>query len=182
MASADLNTNPLLSPFQGPEACIPFEGNTRFGSLDALKLEHFVPAIDQGIAWARERLKSIQNAQDPVSFENTALALETISEELDLSAETYFNLFSAEADAAFQALAKEISPKLAAFSNDISLDPAVFARVKALYDKRDALGLNQEQRQLVEKQYKGFVRNGALLDAKSTKSSRPWDRSSPRIF
>ncbi|MEO5668456.1 MAG: M3 family metallopeptidase [Bdellovibrionota bacterium] len=135
-----------------------------------------MPAIEEGIVTARARLDALQNAAGEVTFENTALALETMSEDLDLAAETYFNLFSAEADLEFQALAKDISPKLAAFSNDISLDPKLFARVKALHDKKDSRNLTGEQLKLVEKQYKGFVRNGALLDEKSKAALRTLDQ------
>ncbi len=154
MISKDTQANPLLSVFSGPEGCIPF---------NLLKTEHFMPAVEKGIESARQKLAALQSATGEVTFENTALALETMSEELDLASETYFNLFSAEADSEFQALAKEISPKLAAFSNDISLDAKVFARVKALHDRKAQLNLSGEQIKLVEKQYKGFVRNGALL-------------------
>jgi peptidyl-dipeptidase Dcp len=154
MAFQESKTNPLLAPFVGIEEAIPF---------NQLKTEHFMPAIDAGLEKARARLKALQDSSEAVSFENTALALESLSEELDLVAETYFNLYSAEADAGFQALAKEISPKMAAFSNDISLDAKIFARVKALFDKKDSMGLTGEQSKLLEKQYKGFTRNGALL-------------------
>ena len=62
-----------------------------------------------------------------------------------------------------QALALELSPMLTEFSNDVSLDPKLFARVKAVYDRRESLGLNAEQRRLLEKTYKGFARSGAAL-------------------
>ena len=167
MASQENTSNPLMAPFTGPEGCIPFK---------LLKTEHFMPAIDEGIAKARARLESLRAATGPETFENTSLALETMSEELDLASETYFNLFGAEADAEFQSLAKEISPKLAAFSNDISLDPKIFARVKALHDRRESAGLTGEQIKLVEKQYKGFVRNGALLDEAAKQQLRSLDQ------
>jgi peptidyl-dipeptidase Dcp len=153
MAQSD-ESNPLLKSFAGKHGVIPF---------NLLKKEHYLPAIDAGIEKARGRLEVLRTATDTPSFENTALALETLSEELDQAAEIYFNLFSAEADDEFQALAKEISPKLARFSNDISLDEKLFARVKALHDLVPSLKLDSEQKRLVEKQYKGFVRNGALL-------------------
>jgi peptidyl-dipeptidase Dcp len=167
MGTQELENNPLLKPFSGPEGCIPYK---------SLNKDHFLPAIDWGIEKARERLKLIQSNTESVSFENTALALESLSEELDLAAEVYFNLFSAEADEALQSLAKEISPKLAAFSNDISLDPQVFMRVKSLHDKRQDLGLTPEQIVLIEKQYKGFVRNGALLNDKDKEELRRIDK------
>jgi peptidyl-dipeptidase Dcp len=171
MSSKHLENNPLLiektGDFTGPEGCIPY---------NLLKTEHFMPAIERGIEIARGRLESLRNDTRPVDFENTSLALETLSEELDLVSEIYFNLYSAEANDEFQALAKEISPKLAAFSNDISLDEKVFARVKVLYDKRENANLSAEQKTLLEKQYKGFVRNGALLAPEQKEKLRAIDQ------
>lgn len=155
MGTTQIENNPLLQPFKGPEGCIPY---------NLLKTEHFIPAIERGIELARKRLEAFRDNVAPVNFENTSLALETLSEELDLASEVYFNLFGAEASEEFQALAKEISPKLAAFSNDIALDEKVFARLKDLHNKIPSLQLTGEQKMLLEKQYKGFVRNGALLD------------------
>jgi len=175
MGSHQNENNPLISQlsaspkgdFTGPEGCIPY---------NLLKTEHFLPAIENGLEVARGRLAKLRDDSSPVDFENTSLALETLSEELDLAAEIYFNLFGAEATEEFQALAKEISPKLAAFSNDIALDEKVFARLKGLYEKREFLGLTGEQKMLLEKQYKGFVRNGALLAADKKDKLRELDK------
>ena len=148
-------SNPLLKKFSGPHGCIPYK---------SLKVEHFLPAIEEGIKLAKARLNELKGQSAEPNFENTSLALETLSETLDTASGIYFNLFSAEASTELQALAKDISPMLAAFSNDVSLDADVFARLKTVYEKRSSLGLTGEQNMLLENQYKGFVRNGAMLD------------------
>jgi peptidyl-dipeptidase Dcp len=154
-----MNTNPLLFD----------NGQLRFGTVDEaipfdrIRTEQFSPALNQALDLARAniaRLKSLP--MDQVSFESLGLGLETASEAVDIVAETYFNLLSAEADEARHALAGEISPKLAAFSNELHLDPELFRRYEALYAKRESFSL--EQQKLLEKTYKAFVRNGARLD------------------
>ncbi|MBS1984914.1 MAG: M3 family metallopeptidase [Bdellovibrionales bacterium] len=146
--------NPLLSPLRAPHEALPF---------DLLKQEHFLPALEASMQLARGRLDQIRKATDTPTFENTLLALETASEQLDLVVETFFNLLSAEADEAFHALAKDISPRVAAFANEIILDEKIFARIKSLHDRKASLALNQEQSRLLERAYRNFSRNGALL-------------------
>src|SRR4051812_39184959 len=141
-------TNPLIQPFTTPLDAIPF---------DRIKTEHFLPAVAANLDKARAHLQALRDNTSAPNFENTLLTLETMSESLDLTAEVFFNLLSAEADEKMHALAKEISPQLAAFSNDIALDPVLFARVKGVYDGRAALNLSEEQHKLLEKSYKGFV-------------------------
>jgi peptidyl-dipeptidase Dcp len=158
--------NPLLSPFVGRYGEVPFQD---------IKREHYLPAVDQALQLAKSRVDAIKNSTEPPTFKNTCEAMETCSDELDTSAGIYFNLYSAEADDQLQALAQEISPKLAAFSNDIHLDLGLFKRVKALWEKRDSLKLNKEQKMLLDKQYKGFVRNGALLTEEQKQELRKID-------
>ncbi len=165
-------TNPLLQKYSGPHACIPY---------NSLKVEHFLPAIDEGIRLAKEKLQALKSVAETPDFENTCLALEALSETLDMSSSVYFNLFSAEAGPEHQALAKEISPKLASFSNDVALDSEVFAKLKSVYDRRETLGLNQEQKMLLENQYKGFVRNGALLDSSEKERLRKVDEDLSKL-
>ncbi len=146
--------NPLLSPFRGVYGEVPFQ---------KIKREHYLPAIDEGLKAARSRIEALKASTEVANFKNTCEALEICSDELDMSAGVYFNLYSAEADDSFQALAPEISPKLAAFSNDIHLDQELFQRVRQVWENRKNLKLTTEELMLLEKQYKGFVRNGALL-------------------
>jgi peptidyl-dipeptidase Dcp len=152
-----MTQNPFIQSFEGAsystrDQAIPF---------DQIRVEHYLPAFEQGIQLAKQNVERIKTL--PASFQNTILGLETSSELLDQVSETYFNLFSAEANEAHQALAKEISPKLAAFQSDVSLDPGLFAKIKEVYENRQTLGLKGEDLKLTEKFFKDFSRNGALL-------------------
>lgn len=145
--------NPLLQPFSGFDQVVPF---------DQIKTEHFIPALDEGIKIAKTKIEAIKNQTAPSTFENTFLALEDANDIVDRVANVYFNLFSAEANTEHQALAQLISPKLAAHSLDISLDPVIFHKIKEVYENIKAL--TPEQQQVVEKSYKDLVRNGAMLN------------------
>lgn len=142
--------------FGTPDLAVPFP---------QIQPEHFMPALEAALKTARTHLEKIKNNPTPPDFENTLLALETCSEDADLITSVYFNLFGAEAPPALQALAKDISPLMAAFSSEINLDDTLFKRVKSVYDRRSSLNLTTEQLQMVEKTYKNFARNGALLPA-----------------
>ena len=110
-----------------------------------------------------------------MSFENTALALENISEEVDSLAHVFFNLNSANTSDRMQEIAREFSKELTVLSSDINLDDAIFQRVKSLYENMNSMSLSDEQKRLVEKQYLGFSRNGALLDSEGKEQLRKLD-------
>ncbi|MCM2321797.1 MAG: M3 family metallopeptidase [Oligoflexia bacterium] len=148
-------SNPLLKSSAFEHGAIPFT---------EIHDEHFLPAIEAVMAQARDQLKAIRENSQAADFSNTIEALELCSERLDSVSNIYSNLLHAHTNDKLQALAKEIMPKLAAFSNDISLEPALFEKVRQVYEKRASLGLSTEQVRLLEKTYKFFVRNGARLD------------------
>lgn len=158
--------NPLLQP--SPHA---------FGAIafDELKDAHFLPAFDTALEEAHGQLAALRTATVPATFENTVEALETLGERLDLVASVFSNLLSAHTSPSLQGLAREVMPRLAEFSNDVHLDERLFARVQAVYDARASLHLTQEQMKLLEDSYKGFVRNGALLDATGKAKLREYD-------
>jgi len=151
----DSNNNPLLELSSLPHHAPRF---------DLYKTEHFLPAVKQAIEEARANIDAIKNSADEPSFENTIVALETAAETLGEVTSVYYNGLSAMGGDDLHALIEEIGPITAQFSNDISLDPDLFARVKAVYDKRDELSLTAEEATLLEDSYKSFVRSGALLD------------------
>ncbi len=153
--------------FQTRDEAIPF---------DQLKLEHFVPALDFGIEKARKKIQQLKDNPAPADFDNTIIALETASEDYETVQSVYFNLFSAEASEELQALAKEISPKSAAFASEIALDDKLFARIKAVHESLGTANLNAEQVRLVEKYYKDFSRNGALLSPENKDKLRQIDQ------
>lgn len=162
--------NPLLAPSGNPLNAIAF---------DKIKNEHFAPAFDQALQTARTRVQAIRDSKTEADFENTIVALETCSEELDFVSLVYQNLLSAETNAELQALAKDVMPKLAAFSNDLFLDADLFERVKTVYTHRQTLKnthkITLEQDRLLEKTYLAFVRNGALLAHEKKETLRKID-------
>ncbi len=149
------NNNPLLQKSTLPNQAPHF---------DKIKTEHYLPAIKEGIKRARANIDKIKNDPKPATFENTLVALENASEDLSSAASVFYNQLSAMGGDELHALATEIGPINAEFSSDVSLDEKLFARIKAVYDKRDELDLTTEQYTLLDDSYRGFVRAGALLD------------------
>jgi peptidyl-dipeptidase Dcp len=147
-------SNPLLQPFDTPFQTPPFS---------AIQLEHFKPAFEQGIEKAQQEIKAITNSKETPTFENTIAALDFAGKALSTTSSIFFNLNSAETSDEMQALAQEVSPLLTKHSNDILLNEALFKRVKEVFDSKPT-HLNPEQETLLEKTYKGFARNGALLN------------------
>jgi peptidyl-dipeptidase Dcp len=147
-------TNPLLAPTPHDHDAFPF---------DELRDEHFAPAFDAVLAQARANLDRLRADASPPTFDNTLEALETASERLELVSSVYSNLLSAHTNDALQRLAREVMPKLAEFSNDVFLDAALFGRVRAVWERRESLGLDTERRKLLDDTHRSFVRNGALL-------------------
>jgi peptidyl-dipeptidase Dcp len=128
-----------------------------------IKLEDYQPAFEENIASARAEIDTITNNPEAPTFENTIVALEFSGETLDRLSSVFFNLNAAETSDEMQKIAQDVSPLLTAFSNDITLNEALFKRVKAVYDQKDNLQLTTEQATLLDKKYKSFARNGALL-------------------
>ena len=111
----------------------------------------------------RREIAAIAGSQEPPSFENTVVAMEKAGQLLARTSRVFFALNGANTNPELQKLQREMAPKLAAHSDAITLDPALFARVKVLYDKRDALGLDAESKRLLWRYHKDFVRAGAML-------------------
>lgn len=128
-----------------------------------IKLEDYKPAFIENIASAKAEIDAIINNPEAPTFENTIVALDFSGEALDRLSSIFFNLNSAETCDEMQKIAQEVSPLLTEFSNDIALNEDLFKRVKAVYDQKDTLTLTTEQATLLDKKFKGFSRNGALL-------------------
>lgn len=154
--------NPLLEPFD----LAPFS---------KIRTEHFKPAFLEALKAARAEIEAIAQQPGPASFENTAAALDYAGYQLDRISGVFFNLNAAETNKEIQGLAQEISPLLAEFSNDITLNQALFERIRAVYDTRESLGLSPEELTLLEKKFRHFRRNGALLDDASKNRLREID-------
>ena len=142
--------NPLLQDFN----TAPF---SKISNTD------YKPAIKKAIKIAKVEIEEIVNNSEKPSFENTTVALDFTGEKLDRITSIFFNLNSAETNDEIQKIAQEVSPWLSEFRNDITLNEALFKRVKSVFDIRETLDLNPEQKMLLDKQYKGFARNGANL-------------------
>lgn len=160
-------TNPLLKPFTNKDQATPF---------DLIKVEHYLPAVDEAVKVAKENIAKIKATTAAPTFENTILALEAASELAERVSGIYGNMEVAHADEALQALAKDIYPKMSALSSDVSLDAEIFQRVKTVYDQRASMNLNAEQTRLLEKTYLGFTRNGALLSDADKEKMRAIDQ------
>jgi peptidyl-dipeptidase Dcp len=157
--------------------------DTPFGTPQFSKIEHahFLPAFKTLISQAKEEIHGIVQKREPANFENTIVALERSGQLLDRASSVFFNLNSAETNDELQAIARDVSPLLSEFSNDILLNEELFARVKAAFDTTDQQQLTPEQAMLLNKTYKGFVRNGALLNDEQKATLRSIDIKLSRL-
>lgn len=142
-----------------------FENKYNTAPFCKIKLSDYKPAFEQTIQIARKEIDSIVSNQENPSFTNTIEALDFAGEALDRLSSIFFNLNSAETSDEMQKIAQEVTPLLTSFQNDVALNEALFERVKAVYDQKEQLHLTTEQATLLDKKYKGFARNGALLAA-----------------
>ena len=128
-----------------------------------IKMEDYKPAFTQNIACAKAEIDAIINNPEAPTFENTIEALDFSGNPLDRLSSIFFNLNSAETSEEMQKIAQEVSPLLTEFSNDITLNEDLFKRIKSVYEQKDSLILTAEQSTLLDKKFKSFSRNGALL-------------------
>jgi peptidyl-dipeptidase Dcp len=151
--------------------------NTKYNSapFSQIKLSDYRAGFEQCIEKAKQEIDSIINNAETPTFENTIAALDYSGENLDRLSSIFFNLNSAETSDEMQKIAQEVSPELTKFGNDITLNEDLFKRVKAVYDQKDQLNLTIEQQTLLDKKYKGFVRNGALLNEEQKTKLREID-------
>lgn len=164
--------NPLLQPFQTPHETAPF---------DLIKNEHFLPALHEALAEGRKEIEAITGNPDAPTFENTIVALEHSGFLLNRVASVLFNLNAAETSAEIQEIVRTASPLLSEYGNDVTLNEALFARIKAVWDKRETLSLDPESSMLLEKAYKRFARNGANLDEAGKERLREIDKELSRL-
>ena len=141
------------------------ESSAPFGApeFDKIKNEHYLPAFEAGIAEGKAEIDAIVANEEEPTFENTIEAMEYAGQTLNNVAGVFFNLMEANTDDEMQAIAEQVSPMLTEYSMYTSLNAALFERVKAVYEKRNELGLEKDQMKLLEETYKGFVRGGANL-------------------
>ena len=165
-------SNPLLEKWNTPFETPPFS---------TIENKHFLPAINQGIEDAKKEIEEIKSNSEIPDLKNTIEPLEASGRILDRVSSIFFNLHSAESDDELRNLAQKISPLLTQHGNDILLDEELFKKVKYVHDHVGLKTLTPEQQMLVDKSYKGFVRNGALLNKADKIKLREIDESLSKI-
>ena len=148
--------NPFLGEYTTPYGIPPFE---------QIKVEHYKPAFIKGIEEHKKEIDAIVNNKKPATFENTIAALDRCGELLNKVASVFYGQNSACTSDEMQAVSREISPLLSQHSDDITMNAALFKRVKYVYDHQSEEKLDKEQKKLLEETYKSFVRSGANLSA-----------------
>jgi peptidyl-dipeptidase Dcp len=128
-----------------------------------IKEEHYLPAFYEGCAEQLAEVQAILDTPGAATFENTIVALEKSGQYLMRMLLVFYNKSSSDTNDALDAIEEEIAPKLAAHQDSISLNPALFKRIKDLYEARESLGLNSEDAWLLERYYKDLIHAGAHL-------------------
>lgn len=129
-----------------------------------IKVEHYKPAFEVGMAEQKKEIEAIANSTEKPTFDNTLVAMERTGETLKRVAAIFFNLTNSHTNPELQAVEEEIAPILSSHFDDINLNKKLFARIQAIWNDRNILELNEEQKRLLEEQYQSFVRAGAMLD------------------
>jgi peptidyl-dipeptidase Dcp len=170
-AAADV-ANPFLT-----ESTLPFHAPP----FDKIKDGDYQPAIEEGMKDQLAEIEKIANDPSSPTFANTLEAMERSGALLTRVTKVFFNLTTANTSDALQKIKSEEAPKLAAHADAIFLNAKLFARVKAIYDKRDALKLDPESRFLIERYYKTFVRSGALLSEADKETLRGLNQEEAKL-
>ncbi|RMG99383.1 MAG: M3 family peptidase [Deltaproteobacteria bacterium] len=151
-------TNPLFE-----ESSLPYHAP----DYDAIRIEHFRPAFERGMADHLAEVRAIADSPDPPTFENTLVALERSGRLLHRVESVFDSLAGTVSNDEIRAIERDMAPRLSAHYDAIALDPKLFARIEAVYEARD--GLDPEARRLAELTYRRFVRSGAKLDPQAKK-------------
>lgn len=154
--ATDIAPNPFFTEYTTPFGVPPF---------DKIEVAHYKPALEKGMEEQKKEIDAIVNNPEEPTFENTIVAFDRSGELLTKVRNAFSGQSSVNTTDEIQELEQELYPLLSAHSDDIRLNPALFIRVKAVYDKQASMNLNKEQKKLLEETYKSFVRGGANLDA-----------------
>lgn len=155
--------NPLLNAYNTPFNTPPF---------DKIKNEHYKPAFEEAMKMHVAEIDQIVNNSEAPTFQNTIEALDFSGFQLAEVGGVFNNLLSANTNDELQAIATEIAPKISEHNDNIWLNSKLFEKVKAVYDQKNQLSLNQEQTKLLDETYKRFIRGGAGLNAEQQKRFR----------
>jgi peptidyl-dipeptidase Dcp len=149
------SANPFFSEYATPFQVPPF---------DQIQEEHYLPAYEKGIAMHKQEIQQIINNPEEPNFENTIAALDRSGEQLSKVGYVFNCNKASNTNAQLQKIAKEVAPLVSGHYDDINLDPQLFQRISTVYDDRSNLELTAEQKTLLDKTYKDFVRGGAQLE------------------
>lgn len=152
--------NPFFSEFDTPYGSVPFS---------KIQDEHYMPAIERGIALARAEIDAIANNPERPTFENTIVALDRSGADLDRVANVFFNILEADSNEDLMDISIQASKIMSDYSTDIVLNEALWQRIKAVYDSRDSLNLDPEDSMLLQKTYDSFANSGANLQGDDRK-------------
>lgn len=160
-------SNPLLAQFKTPFESVPFQD---------IRQEDFKPAIIESIEAAKKEIDDLVSDTAIPTFENTIVALEATGKQLNRATEAFFNLTSAETNDYLEQVQEEVSPLLAEYGNDITLNEGLFKKIKTVFEQTDKSKLSKEDFRLLDKTYKRFTRNGALLNDEDKEKLRAIDK------
>ncbi|RTL69371.1 MAG: M3 family peptidase [Hyphomicrobiales bacterium] len=158
--AAPTGKNPLLTAWKTPFEVPPF---------DKIKVEHFRPAFDVAFAENLAEIEAIAASKEPATFANTIEALERAGKALQKVSSVFYNLAGTDTTPEMQAIERELAPRYAKHSMRIFQDATLYKRVDALMQQKEKLGLTLEQKRVIERYHRSFVRSGAALDAKGRK-------------
>lgn len=158
-----MTENPFLLDYNTPHGTVPF---------DKIKLEHYEPAIREGIAREDKEIEAIIENTEAPTFDNTIAALENCGELLERVTTVMYNLMSSETCDELEEIAEKMTPLLSEHSNNIGLNEKLFARIKQVYAQKDELNLTAEESKLLQNTYDGFIRRGANLNEKDKATYR----------
>ncbi|MCL2435079.1 MAG: M3 family metallopeptidase [Lentimicrobiaceae bacterium] len=147
-------TNPFFKEWDTPYGVPPFE---------KIKIEHFMPAYQAGMAEEMAQIWAIIRNPEAPDFENTIVEMDRSGELLRKVMPVFSGVSSVNNNPELQALARQFSPMISKHYDDINLNPELFKRVKVVYEQKDQLNLNVEQKKLLENIYRRFIRSGADL-------------------
>lgn len=164
--------NILNSTFDTQHQSVPF---------NSIKTEDYIPAIELEIGKTLKEIEVICSNPETPTFQNTLDALDESGKQLGITSGILFNLNSAETSPELQEVTQLAAPLLTKYQNDIRLNKALFIRIKAIYEQKEELSLTPEQLTLIEKEYKSFVRNGALLSSEDKDKLREIDTESAQL-
>ncbi len=159
--------NPFFTEFDTPFSVPPF---------DQILPEHYIPAFERGMELEKENVEVILSSTDEPTWENTIVALDVAGLDLERVSSVFFSQTSANTNPELQEIQMEISPKLAAHGDEISLDPRLFEKIKVIYGNRENFDLTDEESFILENLYMGLVRNGADLSPEKKEKLKEYNQ------